>query len=230
MSDFPQFVLLVSSKVGTSVNRLPDVSVVCPLNEFTMERLEYRLSKSKDETSGILVSERLASSTGEKALVEVGSDLVRLSLKIAYEGPDASVLTRDLESKFFKRLARTGVACIRRKSIENYDLTLLFTCHDCGYEVEKLLLHFLPICRKLSKQIRLSQVIENRRAGRNVFSKLVQVVPKPRPMTAFSKPETESSEVGDGTIESIVTEYGDIGNIEDFKDDDVDKNDDIFLI
>jgi len=222
---FARFVDLVSSKVATAVGRLPDVPAPCPLNEFALERAEYRRSKS-----GIVSMEKFASQTGEKALLECGTDMVRLSLKIAYEGPDASLLTKELEIKFFNRLARGGLACIRKKPIAPYDITFLFTCHDLGDEVEKLLQSVLPVCRKLSKQLRLSQVIENRRAGRNLFSKLINIVPKPRlpspPTGAMEDLPTE----GDDKIESDVTELGDLGNIEDLKNEDADKIDDIFLI
>ena len=233
-SDFPQFVSLVATKVGAAVNRLPAVSVSCPLNEFVLERAEYRLSRSggsESTTSGVIQSEKIMSQTGERALVDCGIDVVRVSLKIAYEGPDASVLTRELESKFFSRLARSGVACIRKKRIENYDITLLFTCHDDGEEVEKLLRSFLPVCRTLSKQLRLSQVVENRRAGRNVFSKLVQVVPKSRLVTTPTGIfQEDQQDEGEANNESVVTEIGDMGNLEDLRDEEIDKTENIFLI
>jgi hypothetical protein len=226
--DFSKFVSLVAARTGEAANRLPEVHVTCPLYEFALERQEYRMTGESDSST----AERMSAVSGEKAMLEVGSDMVRLSLKIAYEGPDSSQLTRHLEDKFFKRLARTGLACIRRKPVTGFDLTLIFTCHDSGQEVETLLLELLPLCRKLSKQLRFSQVIENRRAGKSVFSKLVQVIPKPKIAKVSEAAEAVQESVNDGAcdIESAITEIGDLGKIEDFKDDEIDKNEDVFLI
>jgi hypothetical protein len=230
VSDFAQFVALVATKLGSAVNRLPQVTVSCPLNEFALERAEYRLSRSDSTSSGIIYSEKINSQTGEKALIEVGTDMVRLSLKIGYEGPDASLLTKEIEAKFFTRLGRSGLLCIRKKPIGNFDITLLFTSHDDGGIVERQLRSFLPVCRALSKQLRLSQVVENRRAGRIVFSKLIQVMPKPKTISPMDLLSEEPDSVSDDSIGSLITELGDLGKVEDIKNEEMDKTEDIFLI
>jgi len=219
---------MVASRTAEAVDRLPEVNVMCPLLEFNLERLEYRMSNDQSSSS----AERMSAVSGEKAMLEAGTDMVRLSLKVAYEGPDSSRLTKHLEETFFKRLARTGLACIRKKPITSFDLTLIFTCHDSGREVETLLLELLPLCRKLSKQLRFSQVVENRRAGRSVFSKLLQVIPKPKSAPVQEAKMDIQEDPSDSTadIDSAITEIGDLGKIEDFKDDEIDKDQDVFFI
>jgi hypothetical protein len=183
-SDFSEFVSVVAKQAASSVDRVPQVHTSA-LSEGSLERMEYRRTKAGSRADGYDPIEpflvKIHSNSGEKASIESHTNMVRLSVKLAYEGPDACILTKKIQDKFFTRLARTIPHFLRKKPLPGFDISLIFTGHDVGKDVEAMLLNFLPVCRQVCKLVRLNQIIENQRAGTNVFSKLAQVLPKKLP-------------------------------------------------
>ena len=205
--DFPEFVSIVAKRCAIAVDRLPDVETP-PQLMGSLERREYRSAK-EDKIDATV--DRIKSRSKEQALIESDINMVRLSVKMAYEGPDACTLTRKVQEKFFVRLSR-GDLHLRKKPLDGFDLTFIFTSQAVGSDVESLLRSALPVLRQLSKYIRLNQIIENRRAGVNLFSRLVQVVPANKLVKNVPVVENvkliEDQNVGTDDVCSMATEPG----------------------
>lgn len=179
--DFSEFVSIVAKRTSAAVDRVPQVHLSA-LSEGSLERMEYRMSTAAGRGDAYdriePLVEDVKSTAGEKALIESHTNMVRLSVKLSYEGPDACILTKKVQEKFFIRLARTAPNFVRKKPLPGFDISFIFTNNEVGREVEAILSDFLPVCRQVCKLVRLNQIIENQRAGTNVFSKLAQVLPK----------------------------------------------------
>lgn len=230
-SDFSDFVSVVAKRAASSVDRVPQVHTSA-LSEGSLERMEYRWTKAGRCTEGYDPIEPIVleinSKSGEKASIETHTNMVRVSVKLAYEGPDACILTKKIQDKFFTRLARTVPHFLRKKPLPGFDFSLIFTGHDVGKDCEVMLLSFLPVCRQVCKLVRLNQIIENQRAGTNVFSKLAQVLPK-----KLSKAKSEQCiERLTETVKLIEFEScSERGSEPDLHvDDDLEKDNEVFLI
>jgi hypothetical protein len=217
--NFQQFCSILAGQVRVAIDQLiQDRSN--QLLTGSLERSEFRRCNMADDDDtddsdheiGSVSRGFLESETGEAAVIETSLNMIRVSLKIKWDGPDGCVLSQEIQNKFFTRLGRSSspgdsnLPCLRREPIKGYDISFIFTDEYLGSRVESFLLEILPVWRCLTKTIRINQVIGHTRSGRSLFD-------------PFSKAEVtqmtscfETEEVGlpgQGSDTSILTECGD---------------------
>ena len=194
--EWKDFVELVAKTVALKVEQLPDLPPLVPCG--LLERFEFRKSDKNNEDWGQMESFILKSSSGEeKCLIEAALNVVRVSLCMQWKGPDACILTKQVQSMFFNRAARwSALPCLRKEPVEGYDATFLFTSHDLGINVDDFLRQLLPLWRRLTKQVRLLQIIEHRRQGISLLKNLKKFEsPQESQSPVFPDPELCGSDI-----------------------------------
>jgi len=169
--DLLDFSRQIADKTALSVDPL------IPTNRppCMMERSEYR-KVHKMETSGSeIVSEKI--SVGKySGLLEKDMDTVRLSLCLQWrnaEGCWTAVLDSRIQTAFYDRLSRSSVVdWLRKTPVENFDLTFLFTAGDDPEKVRMFLMEAILAWRNVTRQIRVRQMIANRRCANSLFEKI----------------------------------------------------------
>ena len=186
VEDFAEFVKAVAAAAALRVEQLGGSNLLpCAM----LERKEFRKDYSGDEFFCEVETFTLKSksSCGEECRIEAAVNMVRVSLRLQWEGPDACVLSEYVQSKFFIRLARwSSVACLRKEPLPGFDVSFIFTPESLGSDVEAFILEILPVWRQLTKQIRLLQIVENRKLGLSLFGTLSKVIP-PKELTSTPK-------------------------------------------
>ena len=226
--DFDDFV----QTVGREARRRVEQLVHSPLIPCGMvERLEFRKSRESDETWGETETHVIACETGESCSIESSVNMVRVSLCLRWEGPDACILTRCMQSNFFTRLARwSSIDCLRKEPLPGFDVTCIFTPLALGTDVENFFIQQLPLWRQLTKQLRLLQIIEHRRLGVSLFSKFPALSRGISGVIRESEEDSCRAEEQEEDWNSNQTELGEIGRVEDVEDLLVQQMDDQFII
>jgi hypothetical protein len=211
---FEDFVSLVATETSMAVERL----VQCNAPNADIERNQFR-GETQDAISC------LDCVTGERATIESGVTMARVNLKMAYEGPDACLLTAMVQQQLFSRISRwsgpgdADIACLRKRPVNGFDLSFIFTADQLECEVLAFLTGFLLVLRQLSKRLRLGQLVEHRRSGRHLFAKLLAAVPKPQ-QAGITQGDTET-ELPNSVAEDVAsmwTECDDFGILEDVEE------------
>jgi hypothetical protein len=96
----------------------------------------------------------------------------------------------------------------------------VFTSEELGSDVEDFLLEFLPALRRLSKELRLNQLIEHRRSGRHLLTKVVQHLPSraPSEVGPEAAPTVETSYEDDSGLSTRTECDDDFGKVEDVEE------------
>jgi hypothetical protein len=171
--DLVSFSSQVATKTALSVDQL--ISTNRP--PCMMERIAYR-REHKTSTDLCSVYKDQISTTEivvgrYSALIEKDVDTVRLSLRLQWrnaEGCWTSTLDSRIQTAFYNRLGRSSVVeWLRKSPIPGYDVTFIFTA---GLEVDSIrnfLTNVIPAWRTVTRQIRVRQMIANRRCANTLF-------------------------------------------------------------
>ena len=193
-----------AARIGVAVDRLVNIG----RGDCYMERMEYRGDPVE------VVKEEDVLGTGEKMLMEKDVDTVRVSFVLQWS---SSCVERELDqivqNLFYKRLGSSSLTPIRRPAVSGYDVSLIFTFRDDPVLVEKMVAELCSLWRILTKQIRLRQIIGNRKCnffqnllahqqGRTEITDWAQVSPKPGSAEDTWSVDTE----WDGHVEELEEE------------------------
>jgi hypothetical protein len=167
--DLKSFSQQVADRVSVCVDHL--IHTTRPPG--TMERCEYR-----KETSLTMNGEGEKISVGNySCLIEKDMDTVRTSLRIQWrnaEGCWTSVLDTRIQTAFYNRLSRSCVVdWLRKVPIPGYDVSFLFTADDDPVMVRKFLVEAILSWRTLTRQIRVRQIIINRKCANGLFKNIL---------------------------------------------------------
>jgi len=170
-------------EISTRVTRFVHQLIQTNRPECMIERHEFR--KNHDKLIGEKIFSEIFSIENQKAYFERDVDTLRVSLKLAWLNPEGcwtSVMDQQIQTAFYRRLASSrSVKYLRTSPLVGYDVTLIFTHEDDAVLAGKFLSEIIPLWRTLTRQIRVRQIIGNRRCAHSLFQSIV------RP---FSGPET----------------------------------------
>ena len=175
--DLQVFCRQIADKTALSVDQL----ITTNRPPCMIERFEYRKSQkiSTDEQNIVRDSFAVGRYSG---LIEKDMDTVRVSLCLQWqnaEGCWTSELDSRIQTFFYNRLSRSCVVdWLRKCPVENFDLTFIFTAGEDPEKVREFLMETIPKWRNVTRQMRVRQMIVNRRCASSLFDKIKFFPPK----------------------------------------------------
>jgi hypothetical protein len=164
--DLVSFAAQVATKTALCVDQL----ILTNRPPCMIERISYRCDhetfKDQITKSNIFVGKY-------SALIEKDVDTVRLSLGLLWHNADGcwtASLDSRIQTAFYNRLGRSCVVeWLRKTPIPGYEMTFLFTAVEDVETVGIFLNKIIPAWRTVTRQIRVRQMIANRRCANSLF-------------------------------------------------------------
>lgn len=169
--DLVAFSQLIADKTALRVDQLIHTN----RPPCMIERMEFRKAHNITTEDYMHIDKEKLSVGKYSAQLEKDMDTLRLNLCLKWknaEGCWTAELDTRIQTAFYNRLSRScAVEWLRKIPVKNFDLTFIFTAGDDPEKVRQFLIDVIPAWRTVTRQMRVRQMIANRRCANSLFEK-----------------------------------------------------------